>query len=172
MRRLSDELGETVQLARLDGTDIIYLAQLPGHYPVRLVSSLGSRLPAHATALGKALLAHREQRDLDTQLHFPLAAFTERTLTDRTRLYENLQLVRTQGVAEDIEEVSRGLFCFAIAVPSSGLPTDALSVSVPSVRMTPDNHRRIVQLLLAEAARLEEELSPVHAAILESTGAK
>ena len=56
---LAQEFGETVHLGRLDGADVVYIAKRESMHPLRLFSAIGRRLPAHATALGKALLAQR-----------------------------------------------------------------------------------------------------------------
>jgi DNA-binding IclR family transcriptional regulator len=166
MRQISADVGETVQFARLDGSDIIYLAQLPARHPVQLVSALGTRLPAHATALGKSLLAWLDEDELDNRLSFPLPALTDRTLTQRSELYEELRHVRAQGFAEDHEEAAQGLFCFAITVPSTGLPTDAISVSVPSFRLTENTRQQIVSVLRRQfqSRSTSSPLGSLHAA--------
>ena len=165
MRQLCDRTGETVQLARLAGTEIVYLAQLPGRHPVRLVSAVGERLPAHATALGKALLAARADEDLQVLLEPPLAALTENTLTDWPRLQAALAATREMGIAWDNEEASLGLTCAATVVPSAGLPTHAISVSIPTFRLSEGARGDLLQMLTALAESLRGRLgvtSPGH----------
>jgi hypothetical protein len=70
--RLAAATGETVQLARLTGSDVVYLAQRDSRHPIRLVSAVGGRLPAHATALGKAILAHYPAEEVDRRLPWRL----------------------------------------------------------------------------------------------------
>ena len=92
--RLAAVTGETVQQARLDG-DQRRLPRQAGHrHPVRIISSIGSRLPAHATALGKALLAADEDGEVRALLHPPLAALTPRTLTEWEPLAADLAATR------------------------------------------------------------------------------
>ena len=158
MRQLCDSSGETVQLARLVGSDVVYLAQLQGRHPVRLVSAVGERLPAHATALGKALLAARTDEELQGMLESPLAALTANTLTDWPRLQAALAAIRERGVAWDDEEASVGLTCVATVVPSAGLPTHAVSVSMPTFRLSGDVRQELVTMLTAAADSLRGRL--------------
>jgi DNA-binding IclR family transcriptional regulator len=158
MQQLWERTGETVQLGRLAGADVVYLAQLPARHPVRLASTVGERLPAHATALGKALLSARDGAELRRILHPPLAALTDRTLTEWGPLEASLAAARERGVAWDDEEVSAGLTCAAVTVPAAGLPTHAVSVSVPTFRLSEDLRRQIPDLLLEMAETLRARL--------------
>lgn len=148
---LLDELGavtgETVQLARLDGASIVYLAQRASTHPVRLISAVGSRLPAHATALGKALLAVRDLEDVRRSLTFPLEALTSHTLTRWDQLRVELELTRDRGYAVDQEEAAEGLHCFAVALPSTRPSVDGISVSVPAFRLSPGCEHALLDAL-------------------------
>ena len=95
MDELTSITTETVQLARLEGIDNVYLAISESPHPMKLVSSVGKRLPAHATGLGKVLLAALNADGLDRRLSgVTLARFTERTITDQTALLAELKRVR------------------------------------------------------------------------------
>lgn len=159
MEQLWTRTGETVQLARLAGADIVYLAQLPARHPVRLASAVGERLPAHATALGKALLAARGDGELEQLLASPLAALTPNTLTGREELRAALASVRQLGIAWDREEALQGLTCAAVVVPLPGPPTHALSVSVPTFRLSEELSTEMPHLLLQVAGELRARLS-------------
>jgi DNA-binding IclR family transcriptional regulator len=158
--RLAVATGETVQHARLDGDQVVYLAKRDSAHPVRLISSIGSRLPAHATALGKALLAARDDQSVAGLLAFPLTALTGRTITSEGPLTEELALTRSRGYAIDDGEAADGLRCFAVTVPGDGLrrrpgpATDAISVSVPAFRLDEARERELVAALLEAQARL------------------
>jgi DNA-binding IclR family transcriptional regulator len=167
MDELWKRTGETVQLGRLAGADVVYLAQLPARHPVRLASTVGERLPAHATALGKALLAARDGAELRRILRPPLVALTDRTLTEWGPLEASLTAARERGVAWDDEEVSSGLTCMAVAVPATGLPTHAVSVSVPTFRLSDDLRREIPDLLLQMVATLRARLGAASPALGE-----
>lgn len=165
MQQLWERTGETVQLGRLAGADVVYLAQLPARHPVRLASTVGERLPAHATALGKALLAARDGVELRAILHPPLTALTERTLTEWGPLEAALDAARDLGVAWDHEEVSSGLTCAAVAVPAVGLPTHAVSVSVPTFRLSDELRAEIPDLLREMAESLRARLGAAPAGL-------
>jgi DNA-binding IclR family transcriptional regulator len=149
---LSEELGEATHLGRLDGTDVVYLAKRESVHPLRLFSAIGRRLPAHATALGKAILAERSTDELAGLFGEQLITLTPHTLSSRADLELDLAQVRARGYAVDNEENSEGIRCFSVALPShlgrGALPVDALSVSIPIARLTADLEERTVQLLL------------------------
>lgn len=142
---LSRQFGEAVHLGRLDGPDVVYLAKRESVHRLRLYSAIGRKLPAHATALGKALLARNP--DPDGQLRWPLPRLTARTITDREALHAELELTRERGYAVDREENTDGIVCFAIVVPLAEPPTDAISMSVPAARIGPESEQRITVAL-------------------------
>jgi DNA-binding IclR family transcriptional regulator len=146
--RLADATGETVQLARLDDADVVYLSKRDSGHPVRLISTVGSRLPAHATALGKALLAGRRDDDVRAALSFPMRPLTARTITDWERLREDLDGVRERGYAVDNEEAADGLRCFAVTPRGTRSPMNAISVSVPSFRLSGEREQMVISALL------------------------
>lgn len=132
---LAAEFGETVHLGRLDDADVVYLAKRESTHPLRLFSAIGRRLPAHATALGKALLAERTVDEVDGLLRWPLPALTAHTVTDPTVLHAELARARERGYAVDREENTDGIVCFAVAVPLRSPATDAISISAPASRV-------------------------------------
>lgn len=155
--RLAAATGEAVQQARLDRDQVVYLAKRESAHPVRLISSIGSRLPAHATALGKALLAARSDELVQRLLTAPYTTLTARTLTGWEQLAAELALTRERGYAVDDGEAADGLRCFGVVVPQGRgrrAPTDAISVSVPVFRLDPDRQQELVAALLEEQARL------------------
>ncbi|NSC20979.1 IclR family transcriptional regulator [Streptomyces albus subsp. chlorinus] len=152
--RLSEDTTETIHLARLDGTDVVYLATRQSQHYLRPFARVGRRLPAHSTSLGKALLATYTDDEVRALLPERLARHTERTVTDRERLIEELHLVREQGYAVDREENTLGLRCFGIAIPYRTPARDALSCSVPAARLTPAHEQRIKHALFDARDRL------------------
>lgn len=146
---LAQRFGETVHLGRLDGSDVVYLAKRESAHPLRLFSAIGRRLPAHSTALGKALLAARD----DTAIPRSLAKLTPRTIASPAALRAELAEVRGRGYAVDREENATGIMCFAIALPTASPPVDAISVSVPASRLSPALEKKITTALLAHRRR-------------------
>ncbi|MGI5240515.1 IclR family transcriptional regulator [Dactylosporangium sp. CA-139066] len=144
---LARRFGEAVHLGRLDGDQVVYLAKRESTHRLRLYSAIGRRLPAHATALGKALLAEHPDQAADRMLTWPLQRLTPHTVTDRRAFHAGLAAVRAAGYAVDREENTEGIQCIAMAVPLATPAVDAVSVSVPVSRLRPDLETSIVAAL-------------------------
>ena len=116
LKTLSQQVGETVSLSVLDGTDIIYVDRVRNQRIVGVVLGLGSRLPAHCASMGKAMLAHLPPPELSQYLdQVTLQPCTAKSLVDRQALEAELALVRSQGYATNDEELEMGLR--AVAAP-------------------------------------------------------
>jgi IclR family acetate operon transcriptional repressor len=152
--RLAEETTETIHLARLDGPNVVYLATRQSQHYLRPFTRVGRRLPAHSTSLGKALLATHTDAQVRALLPERLEALTERTITDREALIEELHTIRERGYAVDDEENTLGLRCFGVAIPYRTPARDAISCSVPAARLTPEHEDRIRTALLAAQDRL------------------
>jgi DNA-binding IclR family transcriptional regulator len=125
-------VGETFQLSVLDRDEIIYLAKQEGQSLVRLESSPGMRFPAHATAMGKMMLALLPEGELERR--YPgkmLPAVTSRTLTDWSEFTAALAAIRKTGYALDQEEIIQGISCAAAPVlDAAGRAVAAVSTSM------------------------------------------
>ena len=148
---LAAETGETVHLGRLEGSDVVYLAKRESTHPLRLFSSVGRRLPAYSTSLGKALLAQLPADRAQASLPSQLQAMTPKTITDPAELFRDLEEVRSRGYAVDDEESAVGLRCFGVALRHRSGTCDAISISVPVVRLGDGRQEQIVELLLRAA---------------------
>ncbi|MET9529495.1 MULTISPECIES: IclR family transcriptional regulator [unclassified Streptomyces] len=148
----SAALGETVHLGRLDRGDVVYLATRESHEYPRTLNRVGRRLPAHVSALGKALLAERDTGGLPAG---ELERFTANTLTDRAALAADLALVRERGYAVDREEGVTGIVGFGFALRYDTPAVDAVSCSVPATRLTAGHERRIVATMREVRAEIE-----------------
>ncbi|MFA9446384.1 IclR family transcriptional regulator [Egicoccus sp. AB-alg6-2] len=155
---LAEEVGETVHLGRLDGADVVYLAKRESKHPLRLFSAVGRRLPAHATALGKAVLSMQDPAAVRVMLPDHLRALTPNTIVDHERLREELAAIRARGYAIDNEENAEGIRCIAVAIRRDGLVRDAISCSVPMIRMNADAEAGIVEAMLRARERAESRL--------------
>src|SRR5205085_2460333 len=114
--RVSDQVNESCSLATLDGEDILYLARSVTSRIISVTLNVGSRLPAHCTSIGHILLANLAKRELDEWLaKAELKPFTERTITSREKLREQLALVREADYA--IADRLMELAVRSIAVP-------------------------------------------------------
>lgn len=131
MSQLMRETGHTVHLAVLEGREVVYAHILRSSSTPPLPSRVGGRLPAHATAVGKALLAYAPTALVDEICKAPLEQLGPRTITDPRRLREELGVVRATKVAYEREESATNVGCAAAPVlDPHGYPVAALSVSV------------------------------------------
>lgn len=140
IRELLGEVGETVNLSMLDGVELVCVAQAESHAPVRAFFRLGRRLPIHASAAGKAILAASEANARRERINaLDLERFTPNTLVTQKALLADLAEVGRQGFAVDDEEQTLGMRCVAAAIRGEwGEPVGAISISAPSVRMPPE----------------------------------
>ncbi|MBW8486729.1 IclR family transcriptional regulator [Actinomadura parmotrematis] len=153
--RLSEETGETVHLGRLDGPDVVYLAKRESTHAVRLYSAVGRRLPAHATALGKALLAAHDPGEVDRRLNWPLASLTPTTITDPAELHAELERVRARGYAADEGENTPDIRCVAVALAQPAAGVNALSCSVPRTRASDERMAELAGALRRAARDID-----------------
>jgi IclR family transcriptional regulator, acetate operon repressor len=131
--QLGAELNETVHMAVLDGAEIVYQDKIEATHSIKLSSVIGGRNPAHATGMGKALLAWtyptgEAVRAWAAQWE-PLPRPTRRTVKSAAHLADELAVVREQGYALDVEENEVGVRCAAVPV-FLGRPVPAAAVSV------------------------------------------
>lgn len=155
-----DALNETVQLSILDGLENVYVAKVEADQVLQLVSKVGSRLPAHATGLGKVLLAHLDPDELARRLDgVALEKFTENTVSDQVELRALLEDIRTSGYATDDGEYTPGVFCVAVPVfGHDGQVAAGMSCSVPSIRIGPSTKSDMLEVLNAQARALSAAL--------------
>jgi IclR family acetate operon transcriptional repressor len=152
------QLGETVNLATLDGDYLVYVGQVASPRALRLFTAIGDRVTAHNRAAGKALLAEladTQVRDLLNRTGMP--ASTEHTITDPDEFIAELATVRDQGFALEDGEMEDGVICLAVPVASRVSPM-ALSISAPAARMTDSLKERAVPLLKQVAYQVALEL--------------
>lgn len=137
MKELHNQTGETVSLAILEGPTILYLERIQTDDLLVLNLPPGRRAPAHATALGKALLASLDNARLDEVLKTSrLEQLTQHTFAAKGRLRKDLQATRERGYAIDNEEFVNGFRCVAAVIwgPRKE-PVGAVSVSAPAERL-------------------------------------
>lgn len=160
LTRLSEKLGETVNLGVLSGNEIVYLDRVEAAWPLRMDFKPGSRVPLHCTANGKLLLAlapAATRRQLLRSLR--LVAFTRKTLTSRARLRRELAEIGRRGFAEDDEEFLAGVCCLAVPVRNRrGRVVAGLAVTAPSARFDLARARGYLPDLKEAAAAIGAEL--------------
>ncbi len=143
LRRLSDETQRTVNVAILDGTDVVYIercrAARPGQQEIDLNLHVGARLPAYCTAMGKAILAFVSEERLEEVIErIDFVPRGPNTLTDPKAFREELVKIRASGIAINDEELAYGLRSIAAPIYSqSGDVLAALNLAI---------HRTIVSM--------------------------
>ncbi|MFP5021670.1 IclR family transcriptional regulator [Pseudonocardia phyllosphaerae] len=155
---LVDALGESANLALLEGTQIVYVAQEPGRHSMRMFTEVGRRVSPHCTAVGKALLARMpDDKVRDVLRHTDMVAHTDQTITDVGVFAAEIDEVRALGYALDEGEQELGVRCVAVALDGP-LPA-AVSISGPTTRMTDDLIASAVPLLRSAADALTDEMA-------------
>lgn len=119
LQDISATTGENAHLAVRDGTSALYVERISGRTSVPIVSRSGSRLPLHATAVGKVLLAHAPDDVLQSALRSPRRV-TEYTVVEPGRLMRQLAVVRRRGYALTGEEMTLGTSSVAVPVVDDG----------------------------------------------------
>lgn len=165
---VAELVDETVQMALLDGTDVVYVAKVEARRPLHLVSEVGSRIPAHATSLGKALLASRSDADIRRRYRgVTMESFTDTTITSVADLLRDLQGVRERGYAFDNSEYTFGVACVAVPIhDAAGEVVAAMSASTPIVRFDDAKKASILAVLKNQEAHLAARLRNSYRAYL------
>lgn len=160
MAELADSTGETVSLAILDDLEVVYVAIEQTQREIGIQAEIGGRHPAHATALGKVLLAALDDDEVRQRLAGrQLRRLTHRTIVDPDQLQVTLETVREHGFATDDEERSIGVCCVAAPIyDHRGVASAALSVSGPIFRMTDATQLAVRRKVVAAARRISAEL--------------
>jgi IclR family acetate operon transcriptional repressor len=137
LEELAFAVSETVYLGILGDGAAVYIDKILSPLSLRVDSYIGCAIPLHATALGKALLAGQPEEYVDALARGGLRAYTRRTITSLKALRAELQQVRQQGFALDLEEFEENLHCVGLPIRDyRGTVVAAFSVSGPAIRFT------------------------------------
>ncbi|HJF49253.1 MAG TPA: IclR family transcriptional regulator [Brachybacterium paraconglomeratum] len=164
LQHLADELGESANMAALDGQMIVYVGQVQSNRSMRMFTEVGRRAYPHATGVGKALLAQLPNSEVEKIVRGTgMPQPTPKTAASLEELFARLDVVREQGYAIDDEEQELGVRCYAMAVPGDHSRV-AISVSGPSSRVDADFGDRAVPLLREAAGQVAREMQLLPAA--------
>lgn len=149
---------ETIALAVLDGVESLFIALEETSQPVRLVTHVGSKTPAFASASGRVVLASHPPAAVAAAFGGRLLVTpTGRRLNGVAELQSILEEVRERGYAENDEETAEGLYAASVPVVNDeGVTLAALTTLVPTARISPERRRLIVEDLVALGAKLSE----------------
>ena len=145
-QNLPPSMSETIQLATLDGLEVVYLGRHDGNQRIQIASSVGLRLPASCTALGKAMLADLPKNESTERLRAaePLPSPTRFSKTTAAELERELEQIRHNRYAVDDEETTEGILCVGVAVSDIPQGSGRFGVSITTLKS------------LATAARIEQ----------------
>src|ERR1043166_3050117 len=137
MHRLMEQAGETSNLAILDGTEAVFVAQVQCHEMMRTLVKLGSRVPLHASGAGKALFAALSDEQIGALMTVKgLPAHPRNTVVAAETMWARLRVIRQRGYSFDDEEHARSTRCVGAAIyDEHSEPLGAISIAGPSSRM-------------------------------------
>jgi IclR family pca regulon transcriptional regulator len=159
METLVASVNESSSISVLDGTEIVYVARVPTRRIMSITLSVGTRLPAYCTSMGRVLLAALPVEVLEGRLaQIEMRPLSAHTITDVDVLRTVLERVRIQGWAAVDQELEEGLRSIAVPIcDSSGTALAALNISVHATRGSMAMMRRDLLPLAKEAARAIEQ---------------
>src|SRR5215469_13079541 len=158
-RALTQEVGETVNLAILSGRDALYLDQVAGPAALSPHNWAGQRIPLHATSDGKVLLAYRPAAEIFEHLVLPLERFTGHTVTALPQFGRLLAQVRERGYATAVDELEDGLTAVAAPVRNAeGTVIASVSASGPSFRIPAERIPQIAESVRRAAGEISRRL--------------
>jgi DNA-binding IclR family transcriptional regulator len=134
LQRLSEQAGETVDLALLHRDKMVFIDQIAGPHRLRAVSAVGERFPLHCTANGKAVLALLDDTEIMRICAGGMERFTPSTLVTTEDLLRQIRETRRTGFAKDAEEHSIGICAIGMAFRDAAAALYAVSIPMPSVR--------------------------------------
>lgn len=147
IKKLGDQLGETIHLVAYVQGEAVYVEKLDGSHSLRIYSQVGKRAPLHCTGVGKAILAFlpaEEREEIIDQLS--MERYTIKTVVDKEELKKQLAEVRRHLFAMDDEEIEIGLKCVASPIFNhQGKVVASISCATPTVRFSNDRQQAIIQ---------------------------
>jgi DNA-binding IclR family transcriptional regulator len=163
MLELRDKYGETVNLGVQQFDKVTYIEVIPSEFALRLQESRGASVPAHASALGKAILAFSPQELVEQLIrHHQLDSITPNTITRPEELLAEIRRVRTAGVAFDRGEGSLLAVCIGAPIlDGHGNAVAAMSISGPASRFNPKRDSPVISSLLKATTELSRALQRV-----------
>jgi IclR family acetate operon transcriptional repressor len=159
LRRLRDATGETVNLAILRGTSLVYLEILESPAAFRMADVPGAIVPVHATALGQSIAIHVDPQRLAELLGpEPYERLTKHTPTTWREFNVNLDSSRSRGYGVDLEEAAIGVACVGAAILEGDRVIGAVSVSAPRARMSDERIDEVGELLVKATGDISARL--------------
>jgi DNA-binding IclR family transcriptional regulator len=156
---LREKLNETVHLAILDGTEIMYVYNFESTHAIRMRSDIGVRKPAYCTAEGQAILAFQPPEVVDAVIAAGLVARTTNTITSAERFLKTLAAVRQRGCAIEDEENELGMVGIAAPIrDDAGAVVGAIGVAGPVTRLSKKSVAGVIPHVIAAADQVSVRL--------------
>ncbi len=147
LRKLHEEFNETVNLASLSDGQVRYLDYLETTQALRYIVTPGQSDPWFCTALGRAAASQLSDKALSRLIaNTQLQPITPETVRTRNDLLQRVKKVRSDGYAQENEESIQGVSCLAVGLAPLGFPESAISISMPSHRLTAKKKAAIIKL--------------------------
>lgn len=163
--KLAELFRETVNLGILSGGNIMYVDSIPSSKLIRIEPTPGTALPAYCTALGKVILAHRSQTDVERYLNeFQPSPYTPQTIVTAKELLDRISRARIDGFAIDRGELVEELYCVASPiVDKSGVALAAISITAVKsefVKSQPEMTSAVIEAAHEASAAVSQAMSP------------
>jgi len=156
---LVESCDETVDLGVYDQGEVVFVDKKESTCSVRMVSSIGRRLPVHCTGTGKALLAFLTDEECQKVVARGLVRYTTNTIVDPRELADELESVRADRYAVDREEFEVGVKCVAAPILNhDGRPVAAISIAGPAARVTDDRIPVLADMVRSVASEIARDL--------------
>lgn len=159
LRKLVDLVEETAHIAVLEDMDVIYLQKIECTHPVRILTHIGRKNPAHCTSSGKLLLAYQDPNIVQERIASGLTAYTDKTITSPKEFMSHLARIRENGYAISIEEFREGIV--SVAAPIRDYTNQVIaSVNIvgPIQRLQPQSIHKYVKHVVNAGKEISERL--------------
>jgi DNA-binding IclR family transcriptional regulator len=157
---LGEKTGDTVHLAVLDETEVVYVDKVESRQPIRMFSAVGKRGPLYCTGVGKAMAAFLDEAERSRIAErLAIRKFTPNTVASRAAFLRHLEEIRARGYALDLEEHELGIRCAAAPIFNHrGEVVGGVSVTAPSFRLPPERLEKIAPFVVQAARRITRNL--------------
>ncbi|MEG1492290.1 MAG: IclR family transcriptional regulator [Oscillospiraceae bacterium] len=161
LKEISGSCGESCHFGELIGGDVLYLFKEDSIHSIRMFSSPGRKIPAYATAIGKALLSEKTLEELISLYSNTLEVLTPNTITSFEKLCSQLTEIRTSGFAYEVEESTPLIRCVAVPVYKGNEIIGAFSVAIPVFRYAKEKEEEIKLLLQKARSTIEQRIAGI-----------
>ena len=158
LEQLVECFQETCYYGVPEGGNVLYMEKVDSPQPLRMLTTIGHRLPAYATGIGKALLLDKTEAQLKELYGEKTEPLTKQTITETETLYRQLQQAKILGYTWEVEESTEHIRCFAVPVRKNNEIIGAVSIAIPVFRYKESEKKAITEALKQTAQKIEQGL--------------